>query len=74
MTTLDSIPGSVTRPTEEEREIAELKAEVERLREDALRRKEQFECRVRCCVNPRHLEAVTQRENLRRGRVARGGN
>jgi len=32
MTTLDSIPGSVTRPTEEEREIAELKAEVERLR------------------------------------------
>lgn len=24
-------------------------------------------CRVRCCVNPDHLEAVTQRENLLRG-------
>lgn len=24
-------------------------------------------CRVRCCVNPAHLEAVTQRENLLRG-------
>lgn len=24
-------------------------------------------CRVRCCCNPAHLEAVTQRENLRRG-------
>lgn len=24
-------------------------------------------CRVRHCVNPAHLEAVTQRENLRRG-------
>ncbi len=24
-------------------------------------------CRVRCCVNPDHLEAVTRRENLRRG-------
>lgn len=24
-------------------------------------------CRVRLCVNPRHLEAVTGRENLRRG-------
>lgn len=24
-------------------------------------------CRVRCCVNPRHLEPVTQSENLRRG-------
>lgn len=24
-------------------------------------------CRVRCCVNPAHLEAVTRSENLRRG-------
>jgi hypothetical protein len=24
-------------------------------------------CRVRHCVNPDHLEAVTQRENVRRG-------
>jgi hypothetical protein len=24
-------------------------------------------CRVRCCVNPDHLEVVTQHENLRRG-------
>lgn len=24
-------------------------------------------CRVRCCVNPSHLEAVTLQENLRRG-------
>lgn len=24
-------------------------------------------CRVRCCVNPDHLEAVTQRENVLRG-------
>lgn len=24
-------------------------------------------CRVRNCVNPRHLEAVTQQENIRRG-------
>lgn len=24
-------------------------------------------CRVRCCVNPAHLEAVTRKENLRRG-------
>lgn len=24
-------------------------------------------CRVRCCVNPFHLEAVTQQENIRRG-------
>ena len=23
-------------------------------------------CRVRCCVNPSHLEAVTQKENIRR--------
>ena len=24
-------------------------------------------CRVRCCVNPQHLEPVTQQENVRRG-------
>lgn len=24
-------------------------------------------CRVRCCVNPHHLEPVTQRENILRG-------
>lgn len=24
-------------------------------------------CRVRCCVNPRHLEPVSKRENQRRG-------
>jgi HNH endonuclease len=24
-------------------------------------------CRVRCCVNPDHLETVTRRENIRRG-------
>ena len=24
-------------------------------------------CRVRCCINPRHLEPVTARENLLRG-------
>lgn len=29
-------------------------------------------CRVRSCVNPSHLEAVTQFENLRRGFQARG--
>src|ERR1700679_1899008 len=23
-------------------------------------------CRVRCCINPRHLEAVTHDENIRR--------
>ena len=27
-------------------------------------------CRVRCCVNPEHLEPVTQRENCRRGNAA----
>ena len=26
-------------------------------------------CRVRCCVNPAHLEPVTLQENLRRGTV-----
>lgn len=26
-------------------------------------------CRVRCCVNPDHLEAVTRRENLRRSSI-----
>ena len=29
-------------------------------------------CRVRSCVNPNHLEAVTRIENLRRGVIARG--
>jgi hypothetical protein len=29
-------------------------------------------CRVRCCVNPDHLEPVTQAENVRRGNAARG--
>ena len=24
-------------------------------------------CRVRCCINPDHLEPVTQQENIRRG-------
>lgn len=28
-------------------------------------------CRVRCCVNPYHLEAITHAENLRRGHAAR---
>jgi hypothetical protein len=31
-------------------------------------------CRVRLCVNPIHLEAVTQRENLRRGMGFAGVN
>ena len=30
-------------------------------------------CRQPLCVNPDHLEAVTNRENLRRGSRARGG-
>ena len=30
-------------------------------------------CRNRRCVNPSHLELVTQTENLRRGWVSRGG-
>lgn len=30
-------------------------------------------CRVRCCVNPDHLEAVTNTENVRRGRGAKLG-
>jgi hypothetical protein len=29
-------------------------------------------CRVRCCVNPAHLEPVTNRENVRRGIAAVG--
>lgn len=29
-------------------------------------------CRVRCCVNPEHLEPVTQLENVRRGDAAGG--
>jgi hypothetical protein len=28
-------------------------------------------CRVRCCINPAHLEAVTSDENIRRGLAAR---
>lgn len=27
-------------------------------------------CRVRCCVNPNHLEPVTRKENTRRGMLA----
>lgn len=30
-------------------------------------------CRVRACVNPDHLEAVTHQENVRRGWAARRG-
>ena len=29
-------------------------------------------CRNRACVRPSHLEIVTRKENLRRGRVSRG--
>ena len=29
-------------------------------------------CRVRSCVNPDHLEAVTHQENVRRGEMAQG--
>jgi hypothetical protein len=29
-------------------------------------------CRVRCCVNPAHLEPVTQRENIRRSPLMAG--
>lgn len=31
-------------------------------------------CRVRCCVNPDHLEPVTRQENLRRGTKPRHPN
>ena len=31
-------------------------------------------CRVRSCVNPQHLEAVTQRENLLRGNTTTARN
>lgn len=30
-------------------------------------------CRVRCCVNPDHLEPVTNRENILRGQSAKTG-
>lgn len=32
------------------------------------------QCRVRCCINPYHLESVTPKENQRRTRGYRGGN
>lgn len=28
-------------------------------------------CRVRCCVNPHHLEPVTRRENIQRGNAGK---
>ena len=31
-------------------------------------------CRVRCCVNPAHLEIVTRKENLRRGLTGKSNN
>ena len=31
-------------------------------------------CRVRCCVNPQHLEPVTCRENIIRGHAARAAS
>ncbi len=31
-------------------------------------------CRVRCCINPDHLELVTQRENFLRGKGPEGAN
>jgi hypothetical protein len=30
-------------------------------------------CRIRCCVNPDHLEPVTAMENIRRGIAIHGG-
>lgn len=31
-------------------------------------------CRIRCCVNPAHLEPVTRAENTRRGDLSRNGD
>lgn len=31
-------------------------------------------CRVRCCVNPKHLECVSHRENMRRSNSVMGAN
>jgi HNH endonuclease len=31
-------------------------------------------CRVRCCVNPTHLEAVTHQENMQRSPLSRKGS
>ena len=30
-------------------------------------------CRVRCCINPDHMEVVTQSENCRRSNILRAG-